>query len=291
MKMTEFLDQYKIEGTVNLDTNSCFTDPTTYSSFQKEFIEFKDKLISLVNSDQSKTFYKFGDGDYFFLRRENVGSAQPGRRALSVPYHMLNNHHEFILGSLKNDYVTVEIYPENRNHFHSIYPDRNIDYPAEFSYGLVSNRWIFEKFVGKIGIIGAYEKLVLINNLMQHKTYQDYLGIDKFNEYVCIPQRFACDNIAAVEGMVAKQLSSSPDETRIYLVGIGHVKSALTHRFKKYKNAIFLDVGSGIDALAGIIDEKRPYMGGWINHRLHNFDYNTIDFLQYESNPEKEIWL
>ena len=289
--MPEFLSQYSIPGTLNLDDNKCFQSSETYPKFQDELGKFKSLLIDLVATGESKTFYKFGDGDYFFLRRENVGSAQPGRRALSVPYHMLTNHHEFVLGTLKNDYVTVEIYPENRKHFHTIYPDREIDYPAEYGYGLVANKWLLSQFSGKIGIIGAYEKLALIDNLMQKKEYRDYLGIDRFNEYVCIPQRFACDNLSAVEESIAKQLESSRDETMIYLVGIGHVKSGLLHRFKKYKNAVFLDVGSGIDALAGIINETRPYMAGWTNYRLRNFDYRCIDHLQYVPNPEKEIWL
>ncbi len=285
------LGKYSIDGTSNLDNNACFGDPKTYPKFQSELNEFKGLVSDLVSSKESKTFYKFGDGDYFFLRRENVGSAQPGRRALSVPYHMLTNHHEFVLGTPKNDFITVEIYPENRKHFHSIYPDKKIDYPAEFGYGLVANKWLLRNFAGKIGLIGGYEKMVLIDRLMQNQAYKDYLGIDRFNEYVCIPQQFACDNLHAVEESVAKQLENSKNETLIYLVGIGHVKSGLLHRFKKYKNAVFLDVGSGIDAIAGIINEKRPYMGSWTNYRLKDFDYRCIDHLQYVPNPEKEVWV
>ena len=289
--MSGFLKQYSIPGALNLDDNKCFKSTDTYPRFQDELGKFKSLLIDLVESGENKTFYKFGDGDYFFLRKENVGSAQPGRRALSVPYHMLTNHHEFVLGTLKNDYVTVEIYPENRNHFHSIYPDRKIDYPAEFGYGLVANKWLLRNFSGKIGLIGGYEKMVLIDNLMQSQTYRDYLGLDRFNEYVCIPQRFACDDLSAVEESIANQLKNSKNETSIYLVGIGHVKSGLLHRFKKYKNAVFLDVGSGIDALAGIINEQRPYMGSWTNYRLKKFDCGCIDHLQYVPNPEKEVWI
>ena len=60
------------------------------------------------------------------------------------------------------------------------------------------------------------------------------------------------------------------------------MKSALLHRLKKYRDAVFLDVGSGIDALAGIIDHNRPYMGKWVNHRVHGFDYDSLDILQYD---------
>ena len=62
-----YLDQYKIEGTLNNDHISCFHDKTTYPIFQSELVEFKDLLDRLVRDSESKTFYKFGDGDYYFL--------------------------------------------------------------------------------------------------------------------------------------------------------------------------------------------------------------------------------
>ena len=58
-----YLDQYKIEGTINNDQNPCFHDETTYPQFQEELEEFKHLLIELVYLNEPKTFYKFGDGD------------------------------------------------------------------------------------------------------------------------------------------------------------------------------------------------------------------------------------
>ena len=55
---------YNIENTVNLDTHSCFNDENSYPKFQKELIKFKTHLKQLVYVNASKTFYKFGDGDY-----------------------------------------------------------------------------------------------------------------------------------------------------------------------------------------------------------------------------------
>ena len=43
-----YLDQYKIEGTINNDQNPCFHDETTYPQFQEELEEFKHLLIELV---------------------------------------------------------------------------------------------------------------------------------------------------------------------------------------------------------------------------------------------------
>ena len=60
------IEQYKIEGTINNDQNPCFLDETTYPIFQSELVEFKDLLKKLVKDNVSKTFYKFGDADYYF---------------------------------------------------------------------------------------------------------------------------------------------------------------------------------------------------------------------------------
>ena len=63
-----YLDLYKIDGTKNLDANPCFGSAKTYPNFQEKLSEFKDLLVDLVDKNESKTFYKFGDGDYFFLK-------------------------------------------------------------------------------------------------------------------------------------------------------------------------------------------------------------------------------
>ncbi len=279
---------YRIDGTVNYDDNSCFFHSSTYPTFQDELLKFKSLLSDLVGGSEAKTFYKFGDGDYFFLNKLEVGSASPGKRALSRGYGQIK-HEEFVDGVCKNDFITCEIYPENRNYFRSLYPNQPIAFPSEFCYGLVSNKWILRQFSGKIGLIGADAKIELIKNLMSHAEYRDYLGIDSFTDYLKIPQKFACDDIDATEMLIAEQLKTST--ASIFLVGIGHVKSALLHRLKKYRKAIFLDVGSSIDALAGIIDHKRPYFGGWTNYRVGNFDYGSLDILQYDiwGTPHKKL--
>ena len=279
---------YEIDNTVNLDSHDCFKSPDTYPHFQEQLNTFKKQLVNMVNNGESKTFYKFGDGDYFFLNKESIGSAAIGGRALSKTYDEIK-HEEFVSGVCENDFITVELYPEKRSYFKNLYPNRDIDYPSEYSYGLVSSRWLTETFAGKIGLIGAKEKITLIQAMMKHPEYQDYLGLKRFEDYLCIPQNFACDDIDATEKMIAEQLVNS--KSKIFLLGIGHVKSALLHRLKKYKNAVFLDVGSGVDALSGIIDHKRPYMGDWINYRVRGFDYSSLDILQYDiwNTPHKVI--
>ena len=274
-----YLDQYKIEGTINNDQNPCFHDETTYPKFQEELEEFKHLLIELVYLNEPKTFYKFGDGDYYFLNKIPTGSATPGRRALSKSYDEIN-HDAFVKGAQECDYYTCEIYPENRVNFIDVI-QRRIDYPAEFGYGLVANKWLLKTFAGQIGLIGAGSKLNIIKNLMEAPQYQEYLGLEKFEDYISLPQKFACDDLEATEKMVASQLMKST--SKIFLMGMGHVKSGLIHRLKKYRNAVFLDVGASIDALAGIIDVDRPYAGDWTNYQIDDVQlYKGIDFLAYE---------
>ena len=274
-----YLDQYKIEGTINNDQNPCFHDETTYPKFQEELEEFKHLLIELVYLNEPKTFYKFGDGDYYFLKKIPTGSATPGRRALSKSYDEIN-HDAFVKGAQECDYYTCEIYPENRVNFIDVI-QRRIDYPAEFGYGLVANKWLLKTFAGQIGLIGAGLKLNIIKNLMEAPQYQEYLGLEKFEDYISLPQKFACDDLDATEEMVASQLIKST--SKIFLMGMGHVKSGLIHRLSKYRNAVFLDVGASIDALAGIIDVDRPYAGDWTNYQIDDVQlYKGIDFLAYD---------
>tara|TARA_R110002012_G_scaffold187309_1_gene354302 strand:+ start:689 stop:1540 length:852 start_codon:yes stop_codon:yes gene_type:complete len=280
-----YLNDYKIEGTINRDQNPCFTKVETYPFFQEELEAFKTHLISLVKNTKSATFYKFGDGDYRFLTRDGVGSAAPGRRALSKSYDQIN-HESFLEGAKNCDYYTCEIYPENREMFYKVI-DRKIDYPAEYGYGLVGNKWFFNTFKGKIGLIGADKKIELVETLMGYPQYQQYLGLTHFNDYIKIPQKFACDNLEETERMIGEQLKNSTSD--IFLLGIGHVKSGLLHTLKKYKKAVYLDVGSGIDAIAGIVEIGRPYFGDWTNFQTRKYNYNVLDFLNYQGHGKHVI--
>jgi len=283
-----YLENYKIEGSINNDTDPCFHDVNTYPLFQEKMEEFKNLLIELVNTNESKTFYKYGDGDYFFLTKQSVGSAAPGKRALSRGYNNIN-HEQFVEGAQLCDYYTCEIYPTNKDRFEQVI-DRKIDFPAEYGYGLVANKWLFKQFSGKIGLIGADTKINIIENLMEAEQYQEYLGLEKFEDYVRLPQQFACDDIDATEKMVGEQLQKT--SSKIFLMGMGHVKSGLIHRLKKYTDAVFLDVGSSIDAIAGIIDVNRPFFGDWTNYQINEPPlYEGVDFLQYDSSIGKHLVL
>jgi len=283
-----YLDLYKIGGSINNDQNPCFSDKDTCPEFQEKLDFFKKLLIQQVKHNKSSTYYKYGDGDYYFLKKQGVGSATPGKRALSKSYDSID-HDKFVEGAQLCDYYTCEIYPENRQRFSEVI-EKEIDFPAEFGYGLVANKWLFQTFAGKIGLLGADKKIDIIENVMEAPQYQEYLGVEKFEDYIRIPQQFACDDLEETERMVGEQLKKST--SNIFLVGIGHVKSGLLHRLTKYTNAVFLDVGSSLDAIAGIIDVDRPYFGDWTNYQIDEKNlYEGVDFLQYDSSRGKHITL
>lgn len=53
------------------------------------------------------------------------------------------------------------------------------------------------------------------------------------------------------------------DETssNVFLIGAGIGKLELLKEFSKKDNGVFIDVGCGITAMAGIVSIKRPYFG------------------------------
>jgi hypothetical protein len=280
-----YQDIYKIQGTTNLDNHLCFHNENTYPNFQNHLQNFKTHVRRLVDNKESATFYKFGDGDGRFLSKDPIGSATPGARALSKSYDNIE-HERFIDGAQKCDYYTCEIYPENRHMFSQVI-NKEINYPAEYGYGLVANKWLFENFKGRIGLIGASEKLYLIEELIQYPEYQSYLGINSFCDYIHFPQKYACDDIDLVEEFIGNQLVTSTAD--IFLLGIGHAKSGLLHTFTKYKKAVYLDVGAGIDMIAGCINIRRPYAGDWTNFRIKNYDYSNIDYLRYSGEGKEKV--
>lgn len=271
-------DPYALDGTINLDRHPCYLDPATCPDFQNRYEAFRQWLRQQVASGHPATILKFGYGDYLFLTRQSAGSAEIGFRALSRGYDEIG-HDDFVTGAGLCDVYACDLLPDHMAACRSVI-SRQIDWPAEFIYAAVASRWLFQAFPGQIGLIGADKKLALIKRLMHLPEYRAYLGIDSFCDYIPVPQNFACDDLAGLEARMSAALSAS--SARLFLVGIGHVKTGLLHRLPRYANAVFLDVGQGIDALAGVIDTAKPYFGGWNNHRLSAPDpYDDLDYLSY----------
>lgn len=287
-----YLQRYRIEGCANNDTHKCYTIPEIEPGFQVKLEEFKKLLVDLVEDPEGcKTFYKYGDGDYWFLNGVAIGSATPGRRALSKDYSEIGLQ-RFIDGSKKCDYYTCELYPENREKFRELL-GREPDFPAEFAYGLTANHWLTKTFAGRIGVIGGLEKVETIRMLATFPEYRQYLELGEggFNDYLTIPERFACDNLSATTRLLGEQLRRSDPATRIYLVGVGHVKSGLLHQLPEYKKAIYLDVGTGLNMLAGCINHSRPYAADWVNYGVKNQSNGSLDQMDFQEGRGVERWL
>jgi hypothetical protein len=267
---------YKISGTNYINPPDYYKNVSLYPKFKEDIENFKITLSECVENESNKTFYKFGDGDYYFLKKIPRGSAKPGRRAISKSYDEIN-HEQFVLNSQKNDFYLSLISKPMSIMFKEIF-NAKPNFPSEFVYGLLSNKWILKNFSGKIGLIGADKKIKLIKKLMQEDEYKEYIGLDQFNDYIKIPQNFACDNLDQVKKSVDKQLKKTT--SKIFLVGVGHIKSGLLNELKSFNNAVYLDVGVGIDALAGIVNINRPYFGNWKNFQLENKNlYKKLDIL------------
>lgn len=289
------LDQYKIDGISDdlkgySPTDAArFENPDYRPEFQRELGDFQTLLKDLAARKKNKTLIRLGDGDYYFLKGTPYGSAAPGKRALSVPYSLVDLS-RYAKNLVKNDYFGFGIFAEGFSYeiFEKDFPELKFNFPLEFLYGLLASKWLLNFSGSKIGLIGGAEKMRLTRELLERPEYQDFLGIDNFSDYIEVPDKFACDDLDTLEAYVKAQLEKS--EADVFLFGIGHVKLALTSRLKDFKEALYIDIGTGIDALAGIQEYERPYFSHWQNYKLKNFDYSRLDMMQSSPNG-KEIWL
>ncbi len=154
--------------------------------------------------------------------------------------------------------------------------------PCEAVYALVATRHIFRNYENEIGIIAGKEKIDVIKQLMRSEDYKKYLGIDSFCEYIEVPQKGAADTVEKLAQSYQSTIKNS--KAKIFLVGAGSSKIALIPLLQMYSDAVFIDVGAGIDAIAGIVCQDRPFFANWVNHRIKNYDYSKVDFMD-KDNP------
>ena len=272
--------RYRIPDCSFANPNWVYRSGFLGSAFQEGLKSFQVRLTTSVAEPRSETYLKFGDGDYYFLRGIPLGSASPGKRAISKP---LSDRALAFYGSQASraDFYLCENLLPNRAMFHSIFR-RQPDFPAEYTYGLLASRWLTKEFAGSVGLIGSASKVKLVRRLLEFQEYRDYLGLDGFEDYVEIPDLYAADEPTRSSVAVGEQLARAT--SKIFLVGVGHLKSALFAELGSYRAAVYLDVGSGIDALAGIIDTNRPYMQNWINYQLDSrTPYENLDYLNFNN--------
>lgn len=282
------LNLYCIEGTSNIcsreiegpEYNSCDTWP----QFQEDWLKLKSNIITYVTEQKSILYLRIFDGELHFLEGNKVGNI--GRRHCSLPLtpEFLQ---KFYNGFLKADIISTQLYSDEMAKYNRLFPERPIDIPMELIYCLVSTRWIFKQFPNDIALIGGIEKMKTIQELMKYSEYREYLGLNCFTDYICVPERFTCDNTDEIIESIHPYIKQS--KAKIFLFGIGIGKLAIAHHFKKINNAIFIDVGCGISALAGTTSIERPYFGSWTNYRLQNWDYSNMDPIDFHDTPTLNI--
>tara|TARA_Y100001938_G_scaffold147921_1_gene230287 strand:+ start:9609 stop:10475 length:867 start_codon:yes stop_codon:yes gene_type:complete len=278
-----FLNQYKLEGCIctHPHDHEVYSDPELYPNFQEKFVEFQETLKKNIKEQNSKVYLRLFDGEFWFLRGHSVGNIS-NRHTNVHPKEM--DLKPFWDGVYGCDYVSTQLYPHEMEIYKTLFPDRPFDFPMEYIYAIVANRSIFD--YGKIGLICGEGKAKVIKELFKHKEYRDYIGTDGFDSIITVPERFACNRIEEIESKISNELDDNID---VYLYGIGISKLALAHRFKKYSNSIFIDIGCGMSAIAGLVGNDRPYFGNWVNHRVKHFDYNGVDLM--DSNEHGVVWL
>jgi len=288
------MSKYLIDGTTNMDkeqNSGPYLDENFWPNWDRDLKNFKDTLIKHSSEGTPLSVLRVSHSEFIALE---AGTSQRPQGGNFQGRHSKSNtlSHELLLKFLKSidssDQISTQIgwdflrwagrvanildtyranphateWP-NRTTYTSL--DMIVDLPMDIIYGLCANRWLFRTFKNKIGLMGAGPKIEAIKELMKHKEYQEYLGCDLFTDYVSLPQRQALDD-PNLEEMVREGVSKSTCD--VFLIGCGVSKLKFWHLLKDTRNCIFLDVGHGIDLIAGHGDQRRPYCGSWINYKI-----------------------
>jgi hypothetical protein len=158
-------------------------------------------------------------------------------------------------------------------------------YNFEAVYALVSSRILFRRFPSEILLVGQAEKLDAIRVLIHYEEYRRYLGIQDFCGYVRVEKIGAADDeLSILDALRAECVRTQP---KLILLGIGSAKFYVLPRIRAFSDAVVIDVGAGIDALAGVISQDRPYFADWINFTSEEIDYDAMNLMD-EANPNRK---
>lgn len=277
---------YNLEGTIDINGNrkdKPYLNKNTWPSYQEDYIKFKNYIIHCNKNNIGSVLLRVYDGEFWFLKQKKVGNV--GRRHVSkklTPEFIKPFYDNCLKVDKFMSHLTIFKYGGMHNLYKSVFGNKQIDYPMEFAYAIVMNKWIFNTFKNQIGLIGGTEKIKVIKELMKRKQYQDYLGIDYFTDYISVPERYACDNHTKLSYQIENELKNAT--AKIFLFGIGISKLAIAYKFKEYYNAVYIDVGNGLSAIAGNTTKIRPYAGGWTNYRIKKYDYSKMDPMDFTKN-------
>lgn len=233
---------------------------------------YGEKRVSSIE-DYNK-FYKS-------LNESDIITTQMGDDFLKWMNKLRNYNKEYnkylLMGKTGDILKNPELFLENEIE----YPvNKLINFPLDIIYGLMANGWILNEFKNEIGLIGNKQKLNIIKKLLNHSKYREYINNDYFTDYIGVDHKNTITQ-DHLEGYIYRRVKKS--KCKIFLIGIGFTKLKIFHKLKKIRNdCVYLDVGCGIDALAGMIDIRRPYCGNWRNFRLKDENYKGIHQIDWK---------
>lgn len=263
---------FEIPNTINYDPQQMkieYKSPDNYPNWLDKYNELKNKILLWSKNNKSKVIIRCFDGEWKYLNKTKM-------RYLEGYY---NTFDEKIINKMKENLNNVDILTSHLTHVEDrikVLPNRKLDYPMEFIYSLLSTKWILNNFKNEITLIGGSDRMELIKQLMKSKEYRTYINQDRFNEYISVPNKQCCEQMDTISKSIEEGLRNS--KSKIVLFGMGISKLGIIDKLKGYHNAIYIDIGHGMDCLAGIGNPIRPYFGMWKNYRLKKFNYNNIYF-------------
>lgn len=258
---------YKVEGTSNIDTEQCllpeYNNVDTWPSFFQDVFQLKRQILDAIQRCKPLHILRLHDGEFHFLNRKPIGNIP--LRHCSKDLTSLNMF-EFIQGVQKADIVcTLLPFLNDYQQKVQTITERKIDMPSEIIYALTASKWFLElSQTFTTVLIGDGQKLDIINQMKQFKQYNNTYNFQIF-KYIHVPSRFTCDS---PQQIIHNILSELPDTFDICLYGLGIGKLAIMHRVMEQKPGVYIDIGCGISALAGLVDVNRPYFGSWVNYAL-----------------------
>lgn len=273
--------QYRVRGCRTYDHRSLVEGKIPFGlsrPLQEHYNEVRGTIRDRISRRQKYSIIRLGDGEALFLQGWRGGNI--GRRHLTDDVAI--DLSAWRRSYQENDLLTFDSRWGQRRLWNSIEGERiRADYtPLTAIYALVANRDIFQLVKSRrVGIIGPGPKLAIIERLLRYPQYREYLGLAGFDSYVEIPQRGAVNDAEKVlRDIVAREREYPCD---VYLVGLGIAKLRILSGIRDALDAVVIDIGSGLDAIAGIIPKDRPYFGSWVNYKLVGYDYDHVDVLAY----------
>lgn len=276
---------YDLPGTVDKNQNrrdKTYQDSKTWPTYQQDYENFLEYLLF---DKKCKVIVRVYDGEFLFLLGKKKWNIPKRHVSVELTQKFLQPFKDNVL---KCDIFCAPLTIMPSGCMHELYTrsfgNKKIDYPTEFIYAIVINKWIFKNFKNQIGIIGGCHKIKVIKELMKRKEYRDYLGIDYFTNYVEVPEKYGCDNPEKLEKSIKEQLSKSDPNTKIYLFGIGICKMVVANKFKDFYPATYIDIGGTMSGLAGFLSVTRPYASDWMNYRIKGYNYSKVDPIDMGNN-------